>query len=580
MNTANSEDSPLAASHSSQESSLHEPTVETRLRLAGLMKDVGLALIQSEHLQDMAQRCTEAFVHYFDAAFARIWVLNQATEILELQASSGLYTHLDGPHSRIPVGMFKIGKIAAERKPHLTNAVIGDPRVSDQAWARQEGMVAFAGYPLLVDDQVVGVMAMFARHHLSASVLEAMASTANAVAVGIDRKRWELERLHLLETAEKARADAEREKQRATDILERISDAFFALDRNWIFTYLNKKSEPLLQRRREELLGHNIWEEFPDAVGLSFYTHYHLALEQQININFEEFYPPLNTWFEVHAHPAPDGLSVYFHNINDRKAMEQERERLFQIEQETRSQAQIALAIRNRFLTSISHDLKTPLTTMKVNVQLAQRQLARVPITDPNPLSKRLGAIEGATKKMTGMIEDLLDLARNQTDPAIDHVFQSLDLLPLVHQVVGEFQDTSKRHQILIIDKVDTLPINGNPARMDRVLSNLLSNAIKYSPQGGQIIVESDRQADGETCWGIISIQDQGIGIPHAEIPSIFQPFQRASNVIDSIQGTGIGLASVVQVLEQHGGSISIQSEEGKGSTFTIRLPLLLETAI
>ena len=75
-----------------------------------------------------------------------------------------MYTHLDGPHSRVPVGKYKIGLIAQERKPHLTNAVVGDPRVSDQEWAQREGMVAFAGYPLVVDDRLVGVMAMFARH--------------------------------------------------------------------------------------------------------------------------------------------------------------------------------------------------------------------------------------------------------------------------------------------------------------------------------------------------------------------------------------------------------------------------------
>ena len=71
-----------------------------------------------------------------DAAFARIWTLNEAKDVLELQASAGMYTHLDGPHSRIPVGQFKIGLIARDREPHLTNQVVGDPRVNDQSWAR------------------------------------------------------------------------------------------------------------------------------------------------------------------------------------------------------------------------------------------------------------------------------------------------------------------------------------------------------------------------------------------------------------------------------------------------------------
>jgi signal transduction histidine kinase/ActR/RegA family two-component response regulator len=134
-------------------------------------------------------------VQHFDAAFARIWTLNADTNILELQASAGSYTHLDGAHARVPVGQFKIGLIAEERKPHLTNDVLGDPRVGDKEWARREGMVAFAGYPLLVEDKLIGVMAMFSRKHLTDETLEALALVAEVVAQGIERKRLE-EQLH------------------------------------------------------------------------------------------------------------------------------------------------------------------------------------------------------------------------------------------------------------------------------------------------------------------------------------------------------------------------------------------------
>ena len=123
------------------------------------------------------------------AAFARIWTLNEREGVLELQASAGLYTHLNGPHGKVPLGQFKIGRIARDRKPHLTNAVIGDPEVSDQDWARREGMVAFAGHPLIVDGRVVGVMALFARHALSDAVISEMASVADHIALGIERDR-------------------------------------------------------------------------------------------------------------------------------------------------------------------------------------------------------------------------------------------------------------------------------------------------------------------------------------------------------------------------------------------------------
>jgi hypothetical protein len=127
-----------------------ERALRERMRLAALGAEVGVALTQEETLPNMLRRCAEAVVHYLNAALARVWTLHRRENVLELQASAGLDMHLDSSHSRIPVGQLTIGRIAQERQPHLTNAVIGDPRVDDQEWARREGMVAFAGYPLAV----------------------------------------------------------------------------------------------------------------------------------------------------------------------------------------------------------------------------------------------------------------------------------------------------------------------------------------------------------------------------------------------------------------------------------------------
>jgi len=98
-------------------------------------------------LRSILQICAAAVVQHLDAAFARIWLLNQEQKVLELEASAGLYTHLDGQHARIPLDSFKIGLIALEQKPHLTNTVQVDERVSDREWARRENMTSFAGYP-------------------------------------------------------------------------------------------------------------------------------------------------------------------------------------------------------------------------------------------------------------------------------------------------------------------------------------------------------------------------------------------------------------------------------------------------
>src|SRR6266446_6077506 len=168
-----------------------------RVRQAALRADIHAAFSSgtSENaLQTMLQGSAEAVVRHLDAAFARIWTLNDRQNVLELQASAGLYTRLDGEHARVPVGKLKIGLIAQERKPHLTNDVLNDNRISHPDWAKQERMVSFAGYPLLVEGRLVGVLAMFARNFLGQDTLEALESVADTIAQGIERQ-WAEEEL-------------------------------------------------------------------------------------------------------------------------------------------------------------------------------------------------------------------------------------------------------------------------------------------------------------------------------------------------------------------------------------------------
>jgi signal transduction histidine kinase len=110
--------------------------------------------------------------------------------------------------------------------------------------------------------------------------------------------------------------------------------------------------------------------------------------------------------------------------------------------------------------------------------------------------------------------------------------------------------------------------------RLVRVLDNLLANGIKYSPNGGEIEVSLARQDDGGAAWAVLAVRDHGLGIPAADRPRVFERFRRARNVVGLIGGTGIGLASTRQIVEQHGGTITVVSQEGVGSTFTVRLPL------
>ena len=157
-----------------------------RAQQAALRADIHAAFFSGieSALQTMLQRSAEAIVRHLDGAFARIWMLNDQENALELQASAGLYTRLDGEHARVPVGKLRIGLIAQEHKPHLTNEILNE-------WEEQQGMVSFAGYPLLVEGRLVGVLAMFARKFLGQDTLEALEAVADTIAQGIERKRAE-----------------------------------------------------------------------------------------------------------------------------------------------------------------------------------------------------------------------------------------------------------------------------------------------------------------------------------------------------------------------------------------------------
>jgi signal transduction histidine kinase len=178
--------------------------IKKRSKLLALGADVGKAITEHNDCCSMLGSCTESIVKHLDAAFARIWTLNVDDQMLELQASSGMYTHIDGAHGRIPVGKYKIGLIAHERRPHLTNDVQHDPRIGDPEWARREGMVAFAGYPLIVQDELLGVMAMFSRETLPETVLDTMGSVATQIALGISRMQAEADLMVAKEQAESA----------------------------------------------------------------------------------------------------------------------------------------------------------------------------------------------------------------------------------------------------------------------------------------------------------------------------------------------------------------------------------------
>jgi signal transduction histidine kinase len=175
---------------------------------------------------------------------------------------------------------------------------------------------------------------------------------------------------------------------------------------------------------------------------------------------------------------------------------------------------------------------------------------------------------------MRALIEELLDVARIERGQAIELQRSSCDLVVLTRTLAAVYQHTVGQQHIQFDAMVPNLIGRWDASRLERVIGNLLTNALKYSSQDSTVTLTVDQEQADDGTWAVVHVRDQGIGIPAKDLPYIFDQFYRASNVSGSIRGFGLGLVSARQIVEQHGGSLSVVSAEGIGSTFTVRLPL------
>ena len=231
-------------------------------------------------------------------------------------------------------GTFVVSEYAARRAVAVDDVRLDTVRAPEGSLAAYEAINirAHVTVPVVHHDRVVSCMSL----HSAAP------------------RHWEPEEIELLRdvvertwlTVEVIRQNRAlvREGEATARILGSITDAFFALDGQFRFTYVNPQAERVLFRQREALLGQEIWAEFPEGAGSTFDQQYRRALAEGVPVSFEEFFPPLTTWFEVRAYPSPDGgLSVFFQNINERKALDAERERLAERERNIAAHLQDAL---------------------------------------------------------------------------------------------------------------------------------------------------------------------------------------------------------------------------------------------
>lgn len=232
-------------------------------------------------------------------------------------------------------------------------------------------------------------------------------------------------------------------------------------------------------------------------------------------------------------------------------------------------------ANRDGMLTCVLHDLKSPLTAIQGWADLAYAQVisGEKPEAVDACLARKLEGIIEATSAMEAMIEELRDIGSMQRGAHLDLKRNLIDLVALACQVAERF-DATTAHRVIIQTTVATLIGRWDAVRLERVVTNLIDNAIKYSPADEKITMRLRQDDDAHGSWAVLQVCDHGWGIPAADLPYIFEPLRRAGNVAGRVAGTGLGLASVKGIVEQHGGVIAVSSQEGVGTVVTVRLPL------
>ncbi|MGH2583619.1 MAG: ATP-binding protein [Dehalococcoidia bacterium] len=229
--------------------------------------------------------------------------------------------------------------------------------------------------------------------------------------------------------------------------------------------------------------------------------------------------------------------------------------------------------LKDEFLSVASHELKTPLTPLLGLTQLMLRSLERGRGPSPEQLATNLRSIHRQAMHMSELVNDLLDVSRLQQG-RLDLHPQEFDLIALVADVLERFeslQTERDRRHFRLQTEVQSVTGSWDRPRIDQILTNLISNAVKYSPTDSEVTVRVD-VLDGSVR---LIVRDQGIGIPASEQARLFEPFYRASNAsVRNYPGVGLGLHITRELIERHGGRISLESAEGEGSTFVVDLPL------
>ncbi len=588
---------------------LRRQTAEAK-HLATMRGQISVVLGNADPLRTVLGRCAQTLVEQLDGAFARVWTLEEAEQTLVMQASAGMYTHLDGPHGRVKVGDFKIGRIARDRRALLTNDVRHDPNIGDPAWAAREGMVAFAGHPLLVDDRVVGVLAIFWRHPVSAALLNDLAPIADGIAQCIDRKNTEVS-LQRREQTARFLAQASADMAEVLDhqsTLQKIASTSVPAFADWCTvdlldaegqlrrvaaSHVDPVKEGLLLKLRRRFPPST---DDPHGVGAVLRTGEpemvtnvpaglydrmardgeHLRLLRALAPRSFLCVPViwrgkvLGALTYVHAESGrrytPLDLLVAT-DLARRAAVAMENAHLY-------SELRDADQRKDEFLATLAHELRNPLAPLRNALTLLQSAEH-----DPQTVVEARDTMDRQVQQMVRLVDDLLDVSRI-TRGRIELRKTRVRLDEIIHSAVEISRALVDRPGHALTIELPPAPVylDADLTRLAQVFSNLLNNAAKYTPDGGKILLSAKLVEDGRVR---VSVRDNGSGIEPEMLPRVFDLFAQEDRSLERAQGgLGIGLSLVRRLVELHGGRVEAHSAgRGRGSEFSVKLPVATEAA-
>ena len=350
-----------------------------------------------------------------------------------------------------------------------------------------------------------------------------------------------------------ARAALQESARTMKNILENTTDAFFALDGNWKITYVNPEAEASTRRSRDEIIGKDFWEEFPQLKGTIFETNYRRVLAEQIPIEFEGRNPGGKTFAEVHAYPSNGGISAFFRDITERKRVEGERLTTSKLES------------LGTLAGGIAHDLNNILTVISGNIGLAQIEAP----ADGSCLLSFLSKAGQAAQHATHLSGQLLTFSKGGAP--LKKVVSIGDMI--AHAAEFSLHGSNLRADVDIA--VDLWKAEVDAGQIEQVMNALMLNAREAMRQGGTVRVRARNvELDGKSVLGLpegrylkISVSDLGAGVPDDSRTKIFDPYFTTKST-----GSGLGLAIGYSIVKKHGGLLRLESTSPEGSTFSFYL--------